>query len=274
MKRLLFSVILGVVLPACSETTGEQKELFLIPEMNEALREFVEASESDCPGHCYQIVIGGNRLGAKVSLIECVNGPLYGCLYWLDYHEPKYVGYYILGRDSIGVYAAPDEIVQTIIDELALNKQVLQMADSDIDNTRIRGKYYQITDRTVKELPENQIDMKRMTYHYVGSNQDTTSHELIMASNPPYYEMLFSNIVVFGTWDYASQHLIHLQPFKVLQYSMARNDLVEISLDEGKDVSWDGFEECLHVSQYNVLDGRLYPVNSPEDTSFYWMPEK
>ena len=61
MKRLLFSVILGVVLPACSGTTGEQKELFLIPEMNEALRGFVEASESDCPGHCYQIVIGGNR---------------------------------------------------------------------------------------------------------------------------------------------------------------------------------------------------------------------
>ena len=129
--------------------------------------------------------------------------------------SPKYVGYYILGRDSIGVYAAPDEIVQTIIDELALNKQVLQMADSDIDNTRIRGKYYQITDRTVKELPENQIDMKRMTYHYVGSNQDTTSHELIMASNPPYYEMLFSNIVVFGTWDYASQHLIRLKFFSI-----------------------------------------------------------
>ncbi len=275
MKRLLyFMIFVTVVITSCLRTADEQSDLFIIPEMNEKLRGFVRASESNSPEHQYQIIIGGNRLGAKVSLIEGVNGPLLGCLYWWDYQEPEYLGYYILGCDSISVYASPRDIVRNYIYESALKQQTLKTVDSEVDNNRIRGKYYQITDGVVKELFQNTMDMKRTLFHYVDSNQEKTSHLLILASEPPYYEMISSSIVVFGTWDYSSKHSICLKPFKIFQYSEARNDLAEISLEWEKNLTWDSFGECLGVSLYQVEDERLIPVDAPTEATFYWALEK
>lgn len=271
MRRLLyFAISVTSFIASCSRTTDGQSELFIIPEMNDILREFVKASESDYREHQYQIVIGGNRLGAKVSLIEGVNGPLHGCLYWLDYQEPEYLGFYIMERDTICVYASPSDIVQNYLNASVLKLQNREIADNDVDNNRIRGAYYQITDGCVKELPQNTMGMKRMAYHYVDSDRGKTSHMLILASELPYYEMLFSNIVVFGTWDYSSTQSICLQPFKIYQYSMARNDLIEIPLHREKALTWDSFEECLSVSQYELQDKRLIPADTSTEATFYW----
>lgn len=268
-QALLISVIASIVLmSSCVTRHTKSQELFILHEMNEALSDFVESSKWE--QHYFQVIIGENQQGAKISLFE-TKVRLNGDLYWFDPQKAEYLGLYVLGQDSIAVYAYSSDDLKDYINASALINCELKTTE-DIDNIRVRDRYYQLTNSHFERMTasENRFIVHRYKSEVEGESAYFT---LLISNEPRYYEMVLTDALVFGHWEEIDSTVL-LNPFKLYGYSPARNELVELAF-ENSGIKDGRVLDCLSISQYRVVGDTLFPVNNHGvNIQFCWIRDE
>ena len=109
--NLLFCVLLSALLfAACSYNNHN---LFYSNSLNEELCLFIDTTRIEGANNYYQVNIGLNTLGAKITFVHSSSNP-YGSVYWYSHSEPQYIGYHILEKDTVRVYASPPKVSHVI----------------------------------------------------------------------------------------------------------------------------------------------------------------
>ncbi|MBR3406167.1 MAG: hypothetical protein IKG92_04640 [Bacteroidales bacterium] len=274
MKNTINVLFTILVLVSCSSQASRHEELFLSAEMNEILRAFIDSSPQKEGTNYYQVNIGINRQGAKISIMESacyVNESFY----WFDSLEPKYLGFFLLDSDSIRVFASSDENIQNYINMNVLNNSSIT-TDRINDNLKVRASYYQISGVLIKQVFPEEVELLTRQYYYHPLNDGLTSQLLLLLSEPKYYEMVLSDMVIFGTWEKDSEDIIRFTPFKFYYYSASRSELVEepVNWQENKNPRT---RQCAAISEYSCHGDTLFPLNiASKEYDYFWIqnPQK
>lgn len=271
--NLLFCVLLSALLfAACSYNNHN---LFYSNSLNEELCLFIDTTRIEGANNYYQVNIGLNTLGAKITFVHSSSNP-YGSVYWYSHSEPQYIGYHILEKDTVRVYASPPKVSHVIrLSTLKINNK--EFSPHPVNGSRIlrtKSICFQLINNSIEVIKDRSMWLQPKFYSLIESNLEVPKQKLIILKRPHYFELLLDDVITFGTWKNTAEKQIEFIPIKTLYYSPICNDFVDINNE------FDGLKNGLshrimHTTKYRIDQDSLIPLLSQDmqEDGFFWLSD-
>lgn len=259
---LLFSV-------SCSFNARDG--LFLNDTLNNELRLFIDTTKIDGGNNYYQINIGRNSDGAKVSFWHSTSN-LPGSIYWYMPMDPVFLGYYISLADTVEIYSTSKDVFDYI------NRSAIKAIfgdcspDSEVPCCKIVPKrlLFQVTSDGIRRLQDSSPLFHASYYHLSSEYFDDSNKKLVILDYPQEYQMFLGDVIVSGTWSLQEERMFFI-PVRVLYYSPISDDVIDITEDY-TNIKYGVSRVILSTPGYKRQeDGILIPLNYSDEEGFFWI---